>query len=112
MIRNAFRTAALAGLLFAGAALATDLPRLPPPVQLPVGGESPGAVKFDHSTHVDAASPRCTGCHPGEFSILGRSTEQKPKAVTHARMEKGEACGACHGKQAFNFEDCTMCHAQ
>ena len=112
MIRNVFRTAALAGLLFAGAALASDLPRLPVPVQLPTGAESPGAVKFDHSTHVDAARPACTGCHPGQFSILGRSAEQKAKPITHARMEKGEACGACHGKTAFGLEDCTMCHAQ
>jgi c(7)-type cytochrome triheme protein len=27
-------------------------------------------------------------------------------------MEKGQSCGACHGKQAFGFDDCEMCHAQ
>lgn len=96
----------------AGTAYAADLPRLPQPVVLSQGTDSPGAVKFDHGTHVDAAKPRCTGCHPGEFGILGRSAEKKAKTVTHARMEKGEACGACHGKQAFAFEDCTMCHAE
>jgi c(7)-type cytochrome triheme protein len=111
MTRNLTRMATVAGLLFAGAALA-DLPRLPPALQLPQGADSPGVVKFDHGTHVDAAKPACTTCHPGEFSILGRSAEKKAKAVTHERMEKGESCGACHGKQAFNFEDCTMCHAQ
>jgi c(7)-type cytochrome triheme protein len=96
----------------AGTALADTLPRLPRPVLLPQGTDSPGAVKFDHASHVDAAKPRCASCHPALFGILGRSTEKKPKSVTHARMEKGEACGACHGKQAFAFEDCTMCHAQ
>ena len=39
------------------------------------------------------------------------SATKRVKAVTHAAMEKGESCGACHGKQAFNFDDCTMCHA-
>jgi c(7)-type cytochrome triheme protein len=112
MTRTLLRTATLAALLVAGAALANDLPRLPSPVQLPSGVESPGLVKFDHSTHVDAAKPSCLGCHPTRFGILGRSAEQKPKAITHARMEKGEACGACHGKTAFDFQDCTMCHAQ
>jgi len=112
MIRYAFRTAALAGLLLGGTALATGLPRLPPALQLPSGAESPGAVKFDHATHVDSARPSCITCHPGQFSILGRSAEKKQRAITHARMEKGEACGACHGKAAFDFQDCTMCHAQ
>jgi c(7)-type cytochrome triheme protein len=112
MTRTLIRTAALAALLVAGAALANDLPRLPAPVQLPAGVESPGLVKFDHATHVDSAKPRCLGCHATEFGILGRSAEQKAKPVTHARMEKGEACGACHGKTAFDFQDCTMCHAQ
>jgi c(7)-type cytochrome triheme protein len=107
-----FLAGSCAGLLWAGAALAGDLPRLPQPVVLQQGTDSPGVVKFDHATHVDSAKPSCTGCHPGQFGILGRSAEQKPKAVTHARMESGEACGACHGKKAFAFEDCTMCHAQ
>ena len=34
-------------------------------------------------------------------------------AITHAAMEQqGDACGGCHGKAAFGFQDCTMCHAQ
>ena len=101
----------IAALLIGGAALADDLPRLPGKLVLPQGGESPGAVTFNHDMHVDTAKPTCVGCHPTLFSILGRSATKRVKVVTHAAMEKGESCGACHGKQAFNFEDCTMCHA-
>lgn len=104
--------AALAALCLAVPALAADMPKLPQPVAMPQTGDSPGVVKFDHASHVDSAKPSCATCHPGNFSILGRSSERKAEAVTHARMEKGESCGACHGKAAFNFEDCTMCHAQ
>ncbi len=101
----------LAAAAFAGAALAADLPRLPPGMQLPQGGDSPGVVTFNHDMHVDSAKPSCVGCHSGRFSILGRSAAQaKRSAITHAVMEKGGACGACHGKSAFNFDDCTMCH--
>jgi c(7)-type cytochrome triheme protein len=102
---------ALLGLV-AGPALAENLPRLPQPLVMPQSGDSPGVVKFDHSSHVDAAKPACTTCHPRLFSIMGRSTDRRPTAITHARMEKGESCGACHGKKAFNFDDCSMCHAQ
>jgi c(7)-type cytochrome triheme protein len=100
------------GLLLSGRALADNMPRLPKPLVLPQSGESPGVVKFDHSSHVDTAKPSCAACHPRLFSILSRSSERRPAAITHARMEKGESCGACHGKKAFNFDDCTMCHAQ
>ena len=104
----------LAAFLVSGRALAENLPRLPQPVALPQSGDSPGVVKFDHSTHVDSAQPRCATCHPGLFSILGRSAERRPAPITHDRMVKGEVCGACHGKgkKAFDLEDCTMCHAQ
>jgi len=103
---------AIAALLLGGSALAADLPRLPHALQLPQSGESPGVVTFNHDMHVDMAKPAaaCVVCHPANFSILGRSATKKVKAVTHDAMKKGEACGACHGKQAFNFDDCTMCH--
>src|SRR5512138_974842 len=106
-------TATLAALLLGGSALAADLPRLPGALKLPQSGDSPGVVTFNHDMHVDTAKPSasCVACHPTRFSILGRSATKRVKVVTHAGMEKGESCGACHGKQAFNFEDCTMCHA-
>jgi c(7)-type cytochrome triheme protein len=101
----------LAAVLLSGAALAADLPRLPPGLKLAQTGDSPGVVTFNHDMHVDGAKPGCLSCHPAQFSILGRSAEKGRPAVTHAAMEKGQSCGACHGKTAFDFEDCTMCHA-
>ena len=103
---------AVLGLALGGTALADNLPRLPQPLPLQQSVDSPGVVTFRHDTHVDAAKPACTTCHPRLFSILGRSAEKRVRIVKHDAMEKGEACGACHGKKAFAFEDCTMCHAQ
>jgi c(7)-type cytochrome triheme protein len=109
--RNFMRLAAVAGVLLGGTALAESLPNLPPALPLPQAGDSPGKVTFQHESHVDAAKPVCVECHPRIFGILGRSGQPKPRVVTHAAMEKGEACGACHGKKAFAFDDCTACHA-
>jgi c(7)-type cytochrome triheme protein len=102
---------AAAALALAGAAAAADLPRLPGALKLPQGGDSPGVVTFNHDMHVDTSKPSCVSCHPKGFSILGRSSTTRRPALTHATMEKGGGCGACHGKAAFNFDDCTMCHA-
>ncbi len=103
----------LAALAFAGGALADGLPRLPVALKLAQSGDSPGVVTFNHDMHVDPSKPACVACHPARFSILGRSSGlRRAPAVTHAAMEKGQACGACHGKAAFNFDDCTMCHAR
>lgn len=101
----------LAALLAAAAAGAADLPRLPGALKLPQGGDSPGVVTFNHDMHVDFAKPSCVACHPRLFSILGRAASRSPKAPTHESMERGEACGACHARTAFDFGDCTMCHA-
>jgi c(7)-type cytochrome triheme protein len=101
----------LAAVALAGTAVAADLPNLPPALKLAQTGESPGVVTFNHDMHVDSAKPSCLGCHPKQFGILGRSSPERRPAVTHAAMEKGQSCGACHGKGAFNFDDCTMCHA-
>ncbi len=101
----------LAVVLAGGAALAGDLPRLPGALKLSQTGESPGVVTFNHDMHVDGAKPDCVACHPRLFGILGRSTTRKAKPITHAAMEKGDACGACHGSKAFNFDDCSLCHA-
>src|SRR5689334_17210901 len=100
----------LAALALSGSALAKDLPRLPSALTLPQTGDSPGAVTFNHDMHIDSAKPSCVGCHPAKFSILGRSAVSRRPAITHASMEKGASCGGCHGKAAFNFDDCTMCH--
>ena len=110
------RTHGLWLLVAAGIGLASparaDLPRLPGELQVPRGGDSPGQVTFRHESHVDAAKPACVGCHPRRFGILGRSTGRAREQITHAAMEKGQACGACHGKQAFGFDECGSCHAE
>ncbi len=105
--------ALLAAGLLAGTATAGDkMPNLPRALKLAQGSESPGAVTFNHDKHVDTAKPDCVSCHPGRFGILGRSgSGAKRPAITHAAMLKGASCGGCHGKTAFNFDDCTMCHA-
>jgi c(7)-type cytochrome triheme protein len=102
----------LSTLLLAGGVALADLPRLPGELALPRSPDSPGLVAFRHESHVDEARPRCTGCHPQRFGILGQAAEARRPAVTHAAMEKGQACGACHGQEAFGFDDCTMCHAR
>jgi c(7)-type cytochrome triheme protein len=102
----------LALLLLAGGVALADLPRLPAELPLAKSADSPGVVTFRHESHVDEARPACVACHPQRFSILGKHAEERRPAVTHAAMEKGQACGACHGKAAFGFDDCTMCHAQ
>jgi c(7)-type cytochrome triheme protein len=98
-------------LLLAGGVALADLPRLPGELALPRSPDSPGAVAFRHESHVDGARPSCLACHPQRFGILGARAEARRAKVTHAAMEKGRACGACHGKGAFGFEDCDMCHA-
>ncbi len=104
-------TFALAVALAAGHALADDMPNLPAAIKLPQSPDSPGVVTFNHDMHVETGKPGCVSCHPRLFSILGRSAATREAKITHSAMEKGGSCGACHGKKAFNFDDCTMCHA-
>jgi c(7)-type cytochrome triheme protein len=99
-------------LLGAGLAVAYDLPRLPKDLALKRGSDSPGQVTFRHESHVDSAKPTCLACHPERFSLLGGAAAAKRPAITHERMTAGRDCGACHGKEAFGLDDCTMCHAE
>jgi c(7)-type cytochrome triheme protein len=101
------------GIMLGGAALAADLPKLPGKLKLPQSPDSPGVVTFNHDMHVDTskAAGSCSTCHPRNFRILGKSAATPAEAITHDKMKAGQSCGACHGKQAFNFDDCTMCHA-
>lgn len=95
-----------------GAAVAQNLPKLPDALVLSQSPDSPGKVTFLHVTHM-GERPDCTRCHPKLFSIMkaagpGTAAERR---ITHAKMEKGRQCGACHnGKAAFGFDDCTACH--
>jgi c(7)-type cytochrome triheme protein len=101
-----------AGIGLGSAALAEGLPRLPGELTMPQGEDSPGKVTFRHDSHVDSAKPGCVTCHPRAFSILGRSSDRVREKITHDAMEKGKACGSCHGKQAFGFDECGNCHAE
>jgi c(7)-type cytochrome triheme protein len=78
---------------------------------LPRGDGSPGVVTFRHESHVDAARPDCTTCHPVLFPILKRANPAATAAIRHADMEKGRSCGLCHdGKKAHGLDDCETCH--
>lgn len=108
---RAFLVVVLAALAIGGVAAAQDrLPKLPQAYTLPQTGDSPGAVTFNHASHVDPAAPNCTSCHPALFKILKPGAARDGKAITHDSMTKGGSCGACHGRRAFGFDDCTMCH--
>jgi c(7)-type cytochrome triheme protein len=116
-MHNLTRGAAAVLMMLAALALVTTvaaqskLPNLPGPYEFKQTGDSPGKVTFNHASHVDEAAPSCTSCHPKAFSILKAGTTVDGKPVTHAGMEKGQACGACHnGKKSFGFDDCTLCH--
>jgi c(7)-type cytochrome triheme protein len=93
-----------------GSAAAAGLPRLPAAFTFPQGDGSPGRVTFNHDTHVDAARPACVGCHPARWSMLKKGQAVGLQAIRHEAMEKGQACGACHGKQAFGLDACDACH--
>jgi c(7)-type cytochrome triheme protein len=102
------RVTFLVVLMLSGSVAFAALPRLPGPKPLAASPDSPGAVTFNHESHVDANRPNCVSCHPTLFKILKRA-QRTP--ITHDRMKQGQQCGACHGKTAFGFEDdCTMCH--
>jgi c(7)-type cytochrome triheme protein len=111
-VRTVTRSVLVAVALLLGGAAWAELPRLPKEIVFPRGGDSPGQVVFRHDSHLDTAKPACVVCHPQRFSILGKSSEEKRPALTHSAMEKGQACGACHGKTAFDFQDCSNCHAK
>ncbi len=111
-LHGALRLAGTLLLLGASLALAYELPRLPGPIALKRGGDSPGQVVFRHESHVDAARPTCLACHPERFSLLGAASPERRPAITHERMSAGRDCGACHGQSAFGLDDCAMCHAE
>jgi c(7)-type cytochrome triheme protein len=100
--------AAVVALLGAGGAAGRpgDL-RLPPDLTYNAAPDSPGPVLFSHQTHVALADNKCLGCHPAPFRML-----RPTRKATHAEMEAGRLCGACHdGKNASGVQDdCEHCH--
>jgi c(7)-type cytochrome triheme protein len=108
--RTFLRLAAVAILAIATGALADGVDKLPKDYTFKQGDGSPGKVTFSHSSHVDVKQPGCTRCHPKLWKTLepGRTADGQP--IQHAIMEKGGQCGACHGKGAFGFDSCDLCH--
>ncbi|HSB77822.1 MAG TPA: c(7)-type cytochrome triheme domain-containing protein, partial [Candidatus Methylomirabilis sp.] len=91
-----------AGMIWAGVILALGASagaqqlRLPSDLAYAKAEGSPGKVIFSHQSHV-AFADKCTACHVKLFRML-----QPTRQVTHAAMEKGASCGACHnGQMAF-----------
>jgi c(7)-type cytochrome triheme protein len=99
-------------IALAGSVAAQNLPKLPADITLPQSADSPGKVTFSHQNHIGfQGRPDCTTCHPKLAPILGQKAQGKRGAITHDKMIKGQACGACHnGKDAHNFDDCSTCH--
>lgn len=109
--RIALAWAAAAALLLGSPAAAGDrLPRLPADRALPQGEGSPAPVTFSHASHVDPKKPACLTCHPRTFRILETGHTASGQALCHELMERGAGCGACHGKTAFGFDTCELCH--
>jgi len=105
--------AAVAALLLGlatAAAAAGGLTRLPEDHVFPQGDGSPGKVTFSHGTHVDTKAEGCIACHPARWAMLQKGKTVGLEVVKHEAMEKGQACGACHGKQGFGLDSCDTCH--
>lgn len=109
-MKRGWSTAAwgIGAILALGAYTAAEELRLPPNLIYAKAEGSPGKVVFSHQSHV-AYADKCTACHVKLFPIL-----QPIRRVTHAAMDAGESCGACHnGQMAFGPSDpatCIRCH--
>jgi c(7)-type cytochrome triheme protein len=64
-----------------------------------------GQASFSHDFHLQTY--KCADCHTKIFPYRVGATK-----ATMADMEKGKACGVCHGKgkDAFDVDDCIKCH--
>ncbi len=61
---------------------------------------------FPHGSHTSWLG--CGNCHPAIFPL---ERGGPPSAITMAKIQKGEACGACHGPVAFGVRgQCARCH--
>jgi c(7)-type cytochrome triheme protein len=83
---------------------ATARPVLPMDVELIPEGNAPFKVVFPHQAHTEWLG--CESCHPALFQMA-----KGANAITMAKIQAGEYCGACHGKVAFPVEACGRCHA-
>jgi c(7)-type cytochrome triheme protein len=66
-----------------------------------------GEATFSHEFHLQ--SYKCADCHTKIFPYRVGGTK-----ATMSDMEKGKACGTCHGKgkDAFDVDDCIKCHTK
>ncbi len=99
----------LCGLAVAAAiGLVVPTSAMPDAVRIPIVTPTPGRVPaaaalFRHGTHAQFG---CYGCHPSIFP-------RERVGFTHADMQSGRFCGACHdGAGAFAIPDvaCETCH--
>ena len=64
--------------------------------------DSLNTAVFSHTVHLEWST--CQSCHPQRFP-------KKHEPITHAAMQKGQYCGACHGTVAFPMRSaCYRCH--
>ncbi|MDH4226513.1 MAG: hypothetical protein OEV59_01980 [Deltaproteobacteria bacterium] len=80
-----------------------DMPPLDMDVIIKSKTPSVGDVKYPHSIHTYWFT--CDNCHPAIF-IPAAGTNN----MNMAGIAKGEWCGKCHGKVAFELKDCARCH--
>jgi c(7)-type cytochrome triheme protein len=91
--------------------------RLPQDMQYPVGEESPGAVEFSHSMHVDEDEPDCASCHRDAFPLVRRAGMIAPRmSWSGEQLHEKRWCGMCHdGDESFatdDEEECETCHVE
>jgi c(7)-type cytochrome triheme protein len=108
--RNLRLLSVLAAAVLATAAFADGVDKLPPDYSFKPSDGSPGKVTFSHSSHVDVKAPGCTRCHPKVFKTLEKGATADGQPIRHKVMEAGGQCGVCHGKTAFGFDSCDLCH--
>jgi c(7)-type cytochrome triheme protein len=79
-----------------------DTVRIPPAREHPPGTPQAAAL-FSHWEH---GTRRCYACHPDVFP-------QERVSFTHADMNEGRFCGACHGRgeapSVYSYK-CERCH--
>lgn len=72
-------------------------------VRVPKEGGEDMKVVFRHQSHTVLLA--CDSCHPAPFEMSAGATP-----MTMERLDRGELCGACHGKVAFPITACALCH--
>ncbi len=69
---------------------------------VPAGDEASKAI-FPHLVHTQLL--QCDSCHPALFEMEKGATKMSMETI-----DKGQHCGACHGKVGFPADACGRCH--